>query len=270
VKIVAYMIVRNEADVILETLRGIVKWGIEEIVVLDGASDDGTLELIAGFVDADIDLRSMEDRGGRFVGHVRGDVLKMTRRHNPDWIVSVDADEIFDTDPVTAIKTAEEVGANVVRSMVPQFWITVDDVRAGLVTEDVRIPVQDRRRWYSWGHMGTFIWRDHPDHFYPKDISKRTPEMPGLTWREWQRAPGVTTICKHYPFRSLEQSVKRAKERRDRGGRKYFGKYFENWIVDEEACKLTRFDGRSWNTFPNHNLIQEYMGRRKNRRGGRG
>ncbi len=70
-------------------------------------------------------------------------------------------------------------------------------------------------------------------------------------------------ICKHYPFRSLDQSVRRAKERRERGGRRYFGKYFENWIIDEVRAGLTRrVDGEPWNETCNHDLVSKYMGER--------
>ena len=269
-KIVAQMLVRNEADVILECLDEIARWGIEEIVVVDGASDDGTIEIVSAYCKADIDLHSSPDPAGRFKDHRRNELLKWTRRHNPDWVLSVDADEIYHTDPTIAIEVAEEVGANVVRCMVPQFWITVADVRGGLVVEDTSLSVQKRRRWYSWGHMGTFIWKENPDHFYPRDVQKRTPELPHQDWREWQRAVRALPICKHYPFRSLEQAVERSRLRRERGGRKYFGKYFENWIVDEEACDLTWFDGQVWNTMKiNHHLVGEYMGHRPEVRGAR-
>ena len=53
--------------------------------------------------------------------------------------------------------------------------------------------------------MGTFIWRWNPQHFYPKDTPKRTPELPGKTWRQWQIAGPWHPVCKHYCFRSLRQ-----------------------------------------------------------------
>ncbi len=261
--IVVQMMIRNEADIIEECLREIVSWGLDEIVVLDGASTDGTLQKVAGFIDADIDVRSTPDPCNRFADHRRNELLEMTLRHDPDWILSLDADEIYDTNPASAIRAAHAAGANVVRCYVPQFWITLSDIRDGILTEDPRASVQERRRWYSWGHAGTFIWRANPDHYYPPDKPKRTPELPGLSWRQWQVAGPVTPICKHYPFRSLEQALTRTRERLERGGRRYFGKYAENWIIDEQAAGLACRQDGEWDRRTTHDAVYRYMGRKE-------
>jgi len=258
---VVQMLIRNEADIIEECLREIARWGLTEIVILDGQSDDGTPDVVRAFTGADIHLVSEPDPDGRFHDHLRNRLMNLTLQHNPEWIVSLDADEIYHTDPVAAIRAAVLGGANVVRCHVPQFWITTDDVRRGILVEDRRESIQVRRRWYSWGHMGTFIWRVQPGHYYPQGIAKRTPEVRGQTWREWQRAGPVYPICKHYCFRTLEQGVARAAARRKRGGRRYFGKYFENWIIDEKAAGLHYWNG-VWQTSENHRAVCEYMGRR--------
>jgi len=262
-RIVAHMLIRNEADVITETLTEIARWGVEEIVILDGGSDDGTIEAIRAFTDAEIDLHVSPDPGGQFADYRRGELLTLTRRHNPDWIISLDADEIYHTSPVKAIWAAESAGANVLWCDIPQFWITLADIRAGLLLEDEGVDVQERRRWYSWGHTGVFIWRDHPKHYYPKGIPKRTPEFEGVSdYRQWQQPGPVRPICKHYSFRSLRQALKRAEERKRRGGRRYFGKYYLNWIVDEVAAGLHYWDGTGWVIDPDsHRRVSEYMGR---------
>ena len=125
--------------------------------------------------------------------------------------------------------------------------------------EDPCESIQRRRLWYSWGHVGRFIWKVQRRHFYPRDTQKRTPELPEQTWREWQRVGSVQPICKHYCFRSLEQALRRMQERRKRGGRKYFGKYFYNWIIDEQAVGLVRFNG-TWDTRNTHEAVHAYMG----------
>lgn len=265
-RIVVQMLVRNEVDIIQECLAEIAKWGLTEIVILDGASDDGTTEAIRAFDGADIHLVSEPDPDGKFHDHLRNRLMNLTLQHNPDWILSLDADEIYHTNPVDYIEAADVRGCNVVRSLVPQFWITVDDVRSGILTEDRRRSIQDRRRWYSWGHIGTFIWRVHPDHYYPLGVPMRTPELPGQTWRDWQIPLNNFPICKHYCFRTLEQGMRRAQERRTRGGRRYFGKYFHNWIIDEVAVPLWHYDGDihdqqyPWNPHENHRAVHTYMG----------
>ncbi len=261
-RIVVHMLVRNEADVIEETLRNIVLWGLTEIVVLDGLSDDGTYEKIRDFDKADIELVSERDAGDTFTDHLRQRLLELTERHNPDWIVSLDADEIYHTDPVQAIMTAHREGATVVREFVPNFWITYADIRAGLVIEDPDIDVTQRRLWYSWGHGGTFIWKANPKHYYPPGIPKRTPEHLDIPdYRDWQILGSRRPIVGHYPFRSLEQSITRTAHRQKRGGGRYFGKYFHDWIIDERAAGLSKWNGYWERDNQAHNRVAEYMGR---------
>jgi glycosyltransferase involved in cell wall biosynthesis len=273
-RIVAHMMCRNEVDVIEETIGEILRW-VDVLVVLDGGSTDGTWEKIcelAEIVDLGgkvIDAHQEPDPDDRFVDHIRNRLLELTAPHKPDWVISVDADEICHYDPkqnvsspIEAIAAAEAAGANVVRCEVPQFWLTFDDLRRGAVLEEESLSVQWRRRWYSWGHMGTFMWRWHHGHYYPRDTPKRTPEMPTMTWREWQRAGPLVPVCKHYCFRSLRQAMTRAEERKERGGRRYFGKYFANFILDAKETGLHYLgDDGIWCMRNNHDRVYEWMGR---------
>jgi len=266
IRIVAQMMIRNEADIIYETLSEITRWGVKTVVILDGGSDDSTVEQVGAFTESHpnvaVDLNVIPDPEGEFHDHQRQVLLELTRAHNPDWIISLDADEIYHTNPLVAILTAHIAGANVVWCDIPQFWLTIADIKAGLLLEDESASVQKRRRWYSWGHTGCFIWRDDPKHYYPKSIPKRTPEYEGVNnYRDWQMPGLARPICKHYPFRSLRQAVKRMDERLERGGRKYFGKYATDWIVDEETAGLHYFDGEWVRDVNGHRRVGEYMGR---------
>jgi len=270
--LVAHMMVRNEFDVIEETVREAFRW-VDTLVVLDGESDDGTRSLLRDLAHVyngegkTLDLHVEADPQGCFADHVRNRLLELTAPHRPDWVLSVDGDEIWHCDPngnwptlTEAVEAAERAGANVVRAWVPQFWLTFDDLRRGVLMEDEETSVQGRRRWYSWGHMGTFIWKWNTRHYYPRDVQKRTPEIEGLTWRQWQVAGPLAPICKHYCFRSLRQAMARAEARLERGGRKYFGKYAYNWIIDEQLAGLhhLELDGE-WRTEENHDRVYEYM-----------
>lgn len=278
-RIVGHMMCRNEADVIRETVLEALKW-VDTLIVLDGCSTDGTwekLEEIQGCLRAVypegkmLELHMEPDPGDRFADTIRNRLLELTAPHEPDWVISVDADEIYhdwhapyiSMNPSTAIQAAERVGANVVRCLVPQFWLTFQDLREGALWEDETPSVQQRRRWYSWGWKGTFIWRWNPEHYYPPDMPKRTPELPGKTWREWQRGGPMMPVCKHYPFRSLRQAMARAEERLERGGGRYFGKYRENWIVDERIAGLHHLGpDEVWDIRDNHQAVYDYMGRK--------
>lgn len=241
-KIVVQMLIRNEADIIFETLREITRWGLREIVILDGESTDGTLAEIQRFAtlhpDVNFEVVSEGDPNGKFHDHIRNRLLELTLPHQPDWIISLDADEIYHTNPIAAIEAADRAVCNVVRNCIPEFWITRQDLADGKTEKDPNESIQDLRRWYSWGHMGTFIWKPLEGHYYPQETPKRTPELPGREWREWQRQGPIIPICKHYCFRSVSQAERRAQERRERGGRRYFGKYFLDYVIDEKAAGL--------------------------------
>jgi len=274
-KIVAHMPVRNEEDVIEETVTEAFRW-VDTLIVLDGSSTDSTLQLLwmlqktyHGQAGKTLQVVSERDPGNEFHDYtLRGRLLELTAPHRPDWVVSIDADEIYDSycdpngidvDPLTAIYAAEEAGANVVRCWVPQFWLTFQDLREGALNEDETISVQQRRQWYSWGWMRTFIWKWNDAHYYPVDVPKRTPELPGLNWRQWQVAGPLMPICKHYCFRSLAQGLDRAGARRKRGGRQYFGKYFGRWLVDENLAGLHYREGDEWCTENNHEQVHRYI-----------
>lgn len=277
-RIVAHMPVRNEFDIIEETVAEIFHW-VDTLIVVDGQSTDGTYSLLC-------DLRHEWERNGKALFliseadkddkftdcDIRTRLLQVTKEFEPDWVISVDADEIYQSyydpngnlvTPSTAIEAAEAAGANVVRCLVPQFWLTFSDLRRGALLEEDLVPsIQQRLRWYSWGHMGTFIWKWNDDHYYPEDEPKRTPELPGKTWRDWQIAGPLMPICKHYCIRSLEQGIKRTRERRERGGRRYFGKYFAtSLVIDEQLAGLHYLgnDGQ-WCIEINHDRLGQYMG----------
>lgn len=272
--IVGYMMVRNEQDIVIETVTEAFRW-IDTLVVLDGVSNDGTTDKLIWLQSSwckehgkTLDLHIQPDPDDRFSLNIRNELLRLTGLHKPDWVLSVDADEIYHCDPKmkndprSAIIAAEANKANVVRCHVPQFWLTFADLRRGALHEDESISVQERRRWYSWGHAGTFIWRWNDHHYYPTDESKRTPELPGLTWRQWQIAGPIMPICKHYCIRGLIQGVTRVRERMGRGDRRYFGKYWLNWLIDEQRANLhylALYD-ETWNRESNHDDLYAYMG----------
>ena len=121
--IAVQMLIRNEGDVIYETLSEITRWGLYDVIILDGQSDDNTLAEIHRFEtthpDVNLRLTSEADPGGEFHDHLRNRLLELTYAARPDWIISLDADEIYHTDPVAAIRAADAEGANVLMNHVP-------------------------------------------------------------------------------------------------------------------------------------------------------
>ena len=131
IHVVGQMLVRNEADVIEEVVREAFRW-VEALVVLDGASTDGTTGILSGLAATYrkagklLVLCSRDDPDGRFADHYRNELLELTSVLRPDWVMSVDGDEIYDAVPVTpvdAIAAAEDrsIGPDLVESR-PERW----------------------------------------------------------------------------------------------------------------------------------------------------
>ncbi len=258
-RIMAMMICRNEADVIADTIASLAAWGIPKLAVLDGASDDGTWEQLQAIAKhqtgIDIELvLEREEEAGSYQEYKRERLYELARRSLPfDWIVSVDADEIYHTSPIEAIEIAERDGAACVMPFIPEFWLTLDDLRNGALIEDEMISVQTRRLWYSWFWRENHIWREASDlHYFPdSQHGKHRDPWVGESWN-WpshQSRALVTQmlpIQKHYPIRGVRQGIAKMQDRLPRG-RRDFGKMAEAWIIDQDFCRLAHWDG-AWDT----------------------
>ncbi|MGI9556736.1 MAG: glycosyltransferase family 2 protein [Solirubrobacterales bacterium] len=97
-KLVAAMKVRDEADVIDANLRYHVAQGVEQFIVTDNGSTDGTLEILTRYRDAGL-LHLIEEPGADFRSEAHGWVTSMARLAatdlDADWVVHVDADEFW-------------------------------------------------------------------------------------------------------------------------------------------------------------------------------
>jgi len=283
-RVMAMMLCRNEADVIAECIGALAAWGVPRLAVLDGCSDDGTWETLQDIQRRKLDLgieldllREDQATAARFREDKREMLYALARRSAPfDWVISIDADEIYEDSPLEAISLAEADGAQAIMPFIPEFWLTVDDVRNGALVEDERLSVQQRRRWYSWCWRENHIWRERADLHYLPDEQRgvhRDPYRPdGQSWPALQSLRLLrqgAPIQKHYPIRSVRQGIAKMGDRLPRG-RRYFGKCAESWIVDEEWCGLARWGGPDWDTSPTQHKVREWYAeahRRAERRG---
>lgn len=93
-KIVAMMPVHNEADRFLEDVLSHLSRWVDEIVVLDDASTDATPEICQGFEKVDL-IRNRENMFQENEARLREKLWEQTVEHDPDWILALDADELF-------------------------------------------------------------------------------------------------------------------------------------------------------------------------------
>lgn len=241
-KIVAAMIVRDEDDIIGETITEILKY-TSDIVVLDGGSVDRTIDIIRSFPE----VRLTQVFSGSNWDHAgeRELLLNLARDLSADWVITVDADEIYHTDPIEAIEIAEKERATIIRCNIPQFYFTEKELLDGVLqTEDTIVSIQERRRYYSWGWTDCMIFKMQHGLTYLGGKDGRITRPPYFTDNAVRIEASVRPILKHYQYRSLQQYAKKMKNRRRDCGdnyKRWFRWTYENPFFNEE--KLIYFDG---------------------------
>lgn len=242
-KVVASMIVRDEVDVIDECIREISRF-TKDIVVLDGGSVDGTIEKIRNYSHVRLEQHFSGDAWDHQAE--RELLLGYAKEMSPDWIITIDADEIYHSDPISAIKFAEAEGATLISCEIPQFHFSEKELIEGtLQTEDESLPIQERRLFYSWGWKDFMIFKNLPGMTYLGGEEGRITRPPYFPKEEHRIVSRAKPILKHYQFRSLKQWAKKMKARRrscrDRHKR-WFRWTYENPFHNEDI--LNFFDGR--------------------------
>lgn len=240
--IIASMIVRDEDDVIEETLTEMSKY-VDKIVVLDGGSVDKTVEIARSF--SCVELHQVNSGTNWDHAGERHLLLELVRKLNPNcWVITVDADEIYHTSPIKAIEFAEKENATIINCDIPQFHFTEKELLDGILqNEDESSSVQNRRLYYSWGWSDFMIFKMNNELTYlgGKDGRITRPPYFGSSLRiESSSRP----ILKHYQYRSLKQYAKKMKTRRRNCGKnhkRWFRWTYENPFFNEEA--LNYFDG---------------------------
>jgi glycosyltransferase involved in cell wall biosynthesis len=243
-------IVRDEADVIAQSLRAATAW-CDHIYVLDNGSTDGTWEIVQDLARTHEEVIPHKKWQGPFTESLRGEIFRHFRPHRStpgDWWCRLDADEFYIDDPRIFLRKVPATYGNVWSSHF-NFYFTGKDLRhyeedPSHYTSDT--PIEERLRYYrnNWSELRFF--RDDGE----------------LVWQEgrpWPDALGrvypVRIWLKHYQYRSPEQIERRLKRRADLMNRgenhNFFHEVTTNWIttvVDREgtAREVDRSLEPSW------------------------
>lgn len=187
--VAAISVVRNEADVIRETVRHMLRQ-VDRVVILDNLSTDGTREIcedLGAEVESDTDPR-----------HVQGEKMTVLAQRviadGADWIVPFDADEVWTPDEAPTIKDAlESQPAEVQRA---RGWIyTHAAVPSGRIRDmKWRWPLAEKTAKIAGrGIPGLVICDGNHEIRYGED------------------GPCVDGLLKvhHFPYRTAEQMVRK-------------------------------------------------------------
>ena len=99
------MVVRNEAGKYLRSVLEAARTYITDAVIIDDASDDATPDVCREVLKG-IPLRLIHNSESKFSNEItlRKQQWEETVRTNPDWIVLLDADQIFEKRFETEVK----------------------------------------------------------------------------------------------------------------------------------------------------------------------
>ena len=152
------MMVRDEADIVEETIRGLMTW-LDALHVLDTGSTDGTREVLRGLAAADRRVSIIDDVCGggalEFANNLRGVIFERAKGtfEDGDWVGRLDADEFYHESPRAWLAANVRPWEGAVYAQMYEFMVThreAADWEAGREgAADRARPVAWRRRRYA-------------------------------------------------------------------------------------------------------------------------
>ena len=153
-RLVATMMVYNEADILSQVLDHLVDQGVH-FVILDDGSEDGSVEIAQNYAGKGLLEHKVLKHDTMMWGENLDRLLEMAARHHPDWILKNDADEFLEPpqeDETLARAIAEEDsrGYNAIQFNDFEFHLTDQDYNSN--EPDIR----KRLKFYTW--WGDFLY----------------------------------------------------------------------------------------------------------------
>ncbi|MBM9593920.1 glycosyltransferase family 2 protein [Roseitranquillus sediminis] len=199
------MLVKNEADVVGDTLRSAARW-CDRIYVYDNGSTDGSWEIVRELGRTHEAVIPFRQDDAPYANQLRAEVLEAVRDDLApgDWWCKLDADEIYIDHPFNFL-TRVPAHYQLVYGASFQFYFTDRDLAAWEAAPEkyaADVPVEERLRYYMNNHSEPRFARTLGPGNWINGNASGTPVFP---WRIW---------LKHYQYRSPEQIQKRIENRR--------------------------------------------------------
>ena len=204
-KLYAICLVKNEDDIIVQTLNHAKRY-CDRIFVLDNGSVDRTWDYVQELSKADSGIvpfgQALEPYARNLRAHVYYELGPQLSEN--DWWLILDADEFLAEDPQPIIRQAIREGADVIRSWQIDFRITDVDLRAWEEGKDSRNrPIMERRLFYRIRSQERRLFRNRRQLLWP---SGNVPKGLGKACRR-------LIMNRHYRFRDPPQIQKRLQQR---------------------------------------------------------
>ena len=193
-----FMIVKDEVDILAQTLRSLEQFGgFRKIFIFDNGSADGTFELLQTLVNDRIALHALSDLFSdklKFENVYRhGNILK-----EGDWFAILDADEIYQESLYPIVQTAESENANYIESQSAQFYFTEFESNYDF---DPSIPATRQRQYYLLNYGEPRVFRFSEKIYLTSDrVKARDPVLTPCSRK---------LLMHHFQFRSTDQTQRR-------------------------------------------------------------
>ena len=220
-------IVKNEADVIAQTLRAASRW-CDHIYVFDNGSDDGTWQIVLDLARELPAVVPFKTDSKPFTDSLRDEILchYRSRARSGDWWAIIDADEFMIDDPRAFLARVPQR----FRAVWPQLYAYLfTDIDADCCRRDPRrfapeVPLEERLHHYVLGEYSELRFFRHNPALkeIPVDIRPIYPDRIRL---------------RHYGYRSPDQISIRLKTRREPMARgEFVHEKRSNWFPGGEAA----------------------------------
>jgi glycosyltransferase involved in cell wall biosynthesis len=240
-KILGICLIKNEGDIIEETLRYAATW-CDHIIVDDNGSEDGTWETVQRLAKELPSIIPWRQKKQPYHDQLRGQAFREFRHlAGPgDWWTKLDSDERYIDEP-RAFLAGVPLRHHVVWAAQFQYYFTEEDLQAWEAGVSRAQPVHQRLHHYRLDYAETRFFRHRAGLVWPEGAS-------------WPRHLGIVhpqmIRNRHFQYRSPEQIQRRLETRQQamREGCGTFQGYCDekSWrekVVPAASCEDDRKPG---------------------------
>jgi len=207
-KLYAICLVKNEDDVIGQTLTYATRY-CDRIYVIDNGSTDDTWKIVQSLARDQDKIIPFEQTLLPYSNGLRARAYNSAHRElsDDDWWLIQDSDEFLAEEPKPFIEIAARKGADIIRAWQIQFYYTERDLLAWENGTDKRDrQIFERRRYYQINWQEPRLFRNQRNRLWDVRVNDTIPD--GL-----RKVFGRRILNRHYQFRDPEQIEKRLRLR---------------------------------------------------------